>query len=185
MEKKMNDLTKWVDTKKLKIKVIDWLNEKYRAENAPPLDFTTFVGSIHVTRLHLEYLFQHDYITCIGHVLQDMLPQACDRNVVKAFDQKYNVLFGYTASQWVELTEDLFQTMINVITKQLWHEFIVWQKENAPKMVQDEFAVTYAINAKKMMAGTLTAEQIFSRTKIEFYKYLKVPIGVITEVDII
>lgn len=185
LEKKLNDLSKWADTKKRKIKVEEWLNEKYTGLQAPLLDLATFLEKICVVRSHLEYLFQHDYLTCIGKVLQDMLPVDGDRNVLKAFDHKYNVLFVYDASQWQVLTEPRIQAIITVITKQLWQEFVVWQKENALKMVQDDFAVTYATNAKKMMAGNTTPEQIYNRTKLDLYKYLKLPLGAITEVEFV
>ena len=71
------------------------------------------------------------------------------------------------------MPDALFPKIINVVMKQLLDEFIIWQKENAGKMDQDDFAVKYANNARKIMGGSLTREQIYSRVKLDLYKCLK------------
>jgi hypothetical protein len=101
--------------------------------------------------------------------------------VLKAFDQKTNLLYVYSQGQWIIMTEQMFQTLLYVVDKKLLGEFIKWQTENAVNMTDDDFALKYAVNVKKIMGGNLSREQIFSRLKIDLYKYLKVSLKNITE----
>jgi hypothetical protein len=79
------------------------------------------------------------------------------------------------------LTDEKFQKIINIIVKQLLNEFVVWQTENASRMEQDDFAIKYSANVKKMMGGNFTREQVYAKVKIDLYKYLKVNMKNITE----
>lgn len=178
MEQKMTETSKWVDSKKRKINIIDWLNKSH---NNGVSTIEDLIMKVKVERRHLEYLFKEDYTGTITFILQELLPSEQDSNPIKAFEHKPNTLFAYvkehsdssSINKWIIMPDELFQQMINVITKQLLDEFIVWQKENTHKMDQDDFAIKYANNARKIMGGSLTREQIYSRVKLDLYKYLK------------
>jgi hypothetical protein len=184
LEKKMEKMTKWADLKKKKMNIIDWLNENQKKTIAP-LPFETFLERLKVERTHLLHLFQTDYTTGIGQVLQEVLPREQETNPVKAFEQKPQVFFVYE-QQWAVLTDLMLQKLINIVRKQLLDEFIIWQKENAHKMEQDDFAIKYATNVKKITAGNLSREQIYSRVKLDLYKYLKAPVKIVNcEVELV
>ena len=185
MDQRLQELTKWTDVKKQKINILDWLN-------ANPVNvggggsFEAFMLQLKVTRRHLDFLFRSDYTSTILHILQENLPVAEEEggataNVLKAFDHKVNVLYVYSQGQWLLLTEQLFQTLLYVVDKKLLGEFIKWQTENAVNMADDDFALKYAVNVKKIMGGTLSREQIYTRLKIDLYKYLKVSVKNMTE----
>lgn len=180
MEKKIQELTKMADLKKKKINMVDWLNEN--KIEGKQIDLEEFILNINVNRIHLENLFQTDYTSGILKVLQDLLPFAEEAsNPIKAFDTKVNLLFAFSDSKWMILTDEKFQKIINIIVKQLLNEFVVWQTENASKMEQDDFAIKYSANVKKMMGGNFTREQVYAKVKIDLYKYLKVNVKNITE----
>jgi len=199
MERKMNDMSKWVDSKKRKINIIDWLNQNHKGiETTEDL-----IDRIKVEYSHLEYLFEEDYISTILLVLKEILPLDQDTIPVKAFDIKPNTLFVYTGGtrqlrkpvsppggitscmagppRWIIMPDKLFQDLVNAVMKQLLDEFIIWQKANANKMDQDDFAIKYANNARKIMGAGLPREQIYGKVKVELYKYLKVNVKNITE----
>ncbi len=179
MEQKMNEMSKWVDTKKRKINIIDWLNENNKYMT---LTVEDLIGHIKVKRNHLEYLFEEDYIGTIVLVLKELLPLKQDTNPIKAFEHKPNTLFVYTGGspRWMIIPDTLFEQLVNVVTKQLLDEFIIWQKENTKKMDQDDFAIKYANNAKKIMGSGIMREQIYGKVKLDLYKYLKraIPLAV-------
>jgi hypothetical protein len=182
MEKKIQELSKLADLKKKKINMVDWLNENKTDGNQ--IDLEEFILNIKVNRIHLENLFQTDYTSGILKVLQDLLPLITDasiNNPIKAFDNKVNILFAFSDSKWMILTDEKFQKIINIIVKQLLNEFVVWQTENASRMEQDDFAIKYSANVKKMMGGNFTREQVYAKVKIDLYKYLKVNMKNITE----
>ena len=180
MEKKMQEMTKWVDLKKKKINMVDWLNENHT--EGVNIDFDQFIKCIKVERDQLENLFQTDYTTGILKVLEDKLSlDPYVNNPLKAFDQKNNVFFAYVNNKWCILPDKLFQQLINNISKQLLDEFIKWQTENANRMDQDDFAIKYSANVKKIMGGNLSREQNYAKIKLDLYKYLKVNVKNITE----
>jgi hypothetical protein len=178
MEKKIKDLSKWADLKKKKINMVEWLNENHSTERK---NWKDFLLEIKVERSHLEHLFKTDYTSGILKVLQDFLPTD---QTIKAFDNKVNILFVYCdENKWSILTDHMFQELINIVVKQLLNEFVIWQTENADRMDQDDFAIKYAMNVKKMMGGSLTREQVYTKVKLDLYKYLKVNIKNIMEYE--
>jgi len=174
MDQRLQELAKWTDVKKQKINILDWLN----AHPAKLGSFEAFMLQLKVTRQHLDYLFRSDYTSTILHILQENLPveDGANANVLKAFDLKTNLLYAYSQGQWMIMTEQMFQTLLYGVDKKLLGEFIKWQTENAANMTDDDFALKYAVNVKKIMGGNLSREQIFSRVKIDLYKYLKVSV---------
>ena len=176
----MNDMSKWYELKKKKINIVDWLNEN----EAVPSPFEEFIKRIKIGRRYLEYLFKNDYIICIINIIQDLLPlDQSEKNTIKAFEQKNNTLFVYTKEKWIIMSDEILQKLVNIIEKQLLDEFVKWQIENKDKMKEDDFAIKYATNVKKIMGGNLTREQVYSRVKLDLYKYLKVNIKNITEIQ--
>ena len=185
MEKKIKDLSKWADMKKKKINMVDWLNQhQLTEEGKEQKNWEEFLLEIKVERRHLENLFQTDYTSGILKVLQDFLTMD-QSEPIKAFDNKFNVLFVYCDNKWNILTEQMFQQLINNVVKQLLNEFVTWQTENADRMDQDDFAIKYSINVKKMMGGNLTREQVYAKVKLDLYKYLKVNMTNIMEYQFI
>lgn len=185
MEQRLQELTKWTDVKKRKINIQDWLNAN--PANFVEGTFEDLLVNLTVGRRHLDYLFRSDYTSTLLHILKLHLPVEDEKytNVIKAFDQKTNTLYAYSQGQWQLLTESMFQTLVFVLDKKLLGEFIKWQNENAGNMADDDFALKYALNVKKIMGGSLNREQIYSRLKIDLYKYLKVCLRNITECEFI
>jgi hypothetical protein len=189
MEQQIQELTKWTNVKKRKINILEWLNanpEKIGTISGGG-SIEVFMLQLKVTRRHLEYLFRSDYTSTILHILQENLPldDGTKANVMKAFEQKANVLYVYTQEQWIIATEQMFQTLLYVVDKKLLGEFIKWQTENAVNMADDDFALKYAVNVKKIMGGNLSREQIYTRLKIDLYKYLKVSLKNITDCEFV
>jgi hypothetical protein len=189
MDQRLQELAKWTDVKKRKINILDWLNanpEKIGMIGGGG-SFETFMLQLKVTRRHLDYLFRSDYTSSILHILQENLPleDGTKANVIKAYEQKTNILYVYTQGQWIIATEQMFQTLLYVVDKKLLGEFIKWQTENAVNMADDDFALKYAVNVKKIMGNNLSREQIYSRVKIDLYKYLKVCLRNITECEFV
>jgi hypothetical protein len=171
IEAKINELSKWVESKKRKMNIIDWLNENYKN----PLEYDTWIKSIQVKRNQLEYIFKYEYIEGVFHILKDLLPDhAVDKHAIKAFIQKDNALFAYIGEKWTIVLEEHFNLLLDHIFKQLMGQFINWQKENLYRLEEDEFSDEYAMNVKKIMGGNHTREQICLKVKKELYNYLKI-----------
>lgn len=184
MDHKMQEMSKWVDSKKRKINMVDWLQEKHT--EGITMDWDQFTKSFRVQREQLDHLFQTDYTSSIVTILADKLSQESTlNNPLKAFDHQINTFFAYVNKQWCILPDKLLQNLINIIGKQLLDEFVLWQTENASRMDQDDFALKYSANVKKIMGGNLSREQIYTKIKIELYKCLKVHVKSIMEYQFI
>ena len=182
LEQKIEELSKWAESKKKKLNVIDWLNEKYTKN----IKYTEWLAGINITRNHLEAVFKSDMATGCYEILQSLLSVDMTDEImpIKAFDQKENLLFIYNDDNtWEILSQTMFANLMNILSKKIITEFLKWQTENKSKMRQDEFSYTYARNVQKIMGGNLTQEQIHMRVKRELYNYLKMNLRNVVEYE--
>jgi hypothetical protein len=187
LEQKVEELSKWAESKKKKLNVLDWLNEKYTKN----IKYTDWLAGINITRKHLEAVFNSDMVTGCYEILQNLLSlhntnQDINEQTmpIKAFDQKENILFIYNDdNKWEMLSQPMFANLMNILSKNILTEFLKWQTENKSKMCQDEFSYRYARNVQKIMGGNLTQEQIHMRVKKELYNYLKMNLRNVVEYE--
>jgi len=182
LEQKIEELSKWAESKKKKLNVIDWLNDKYTKN----IKYTEWLAGINITRNHLEAVFKSDMATGCYEILQSLLSVDMTDEImpIKAFDQKENLLFIYNDDNtWEILSQTMFANLMNILSKKIITEFLKWQTENKSKMRQDEFSYTYARNVQKIMGGNLTQEQIHMRVKRELYNYLKMNLRNVVEYE--
>ena len=183
METRLDEYAKWVETRKRKINIVEWLNDKYKSY---PTSYTSWFNSIKLSRLHLEMMIEMDYVPGVVDILQTLLPvENNDTLPVKCFEQKDNVIFIFHANKWQIMSVEMFDSLIMSISKKLIGEFIVWQSESSDQMESDDFAATYAKNSKRVMGGNTSIELLGLRVKKELFKYLKVNLKTAMECDFI
>ena len=199
LEKKVEESTKWNAAKKKKLNIIEWLNEKYpndRDNNNST--FSSMLNTIQISRIHLEKVFKNDYINSIVEIIHEL-----SDDIIKAFDQKENVLFIYDnnnendddnnneneevnikkENSWKIMSSQTFIRLINLINKKLLNEFVIWQKENKYRMYEDEFSSIYTANVKKIMCMHMSQEQIQNKIKKDLYKTIKMNLQNIVEYE--
>lgn len=174
MEKKLEELSKWTETKKSKIHVIDWLNINYKSATK----FIDFSNNLKLNYSHLELIFNSNFVPGIISIFQQFIPLTTGNEAIlpiRAFDKKDNTLFIYTDDEvWKEMTGQQFEKMVGIISKEIIREFGKWQNENLERIKKDEkFAITYAKNTQKVMGSQYTYEQSYAKIKRGLYKYLK------------
>jgi hypothetical protein len=187
LEQKVEELSKWADSKKKKLNVIDWLNTKYTKN----IKYTEWLAGINITRNHLEAVFNSDMATGCYEILQSLLSVNMTEDIsneqtspIKAFDQKENILFIYNdENKWEMLSQTMFANLMNTMSTNILTEFLKWQTENKSKMKQDDFSYKYARNVQKIMGGNLTQEQIHMRVKKDLYNYLKMNLRNVVEYE--
>ena len=178
MEEKMEELSKYVDTKKKRLNIIEWLNATYKSSDP----FEMWMNKIKVERKHLESIFSHDYVYGTLHILKDFN----NNEHIRCYDQKDDTLFIFTTTTeevpvpvWSEMSQSQFDKMMDFISKQFLHEFVLWQNENKHRMEDDNYAMTYMTNIKKMNGGNnTTTEQLYRKIHREVYKQMKTSLNV-------
>ena len=183
MEARLDEYAKWVETRKRKINIVEWLNDKYKSY---PSTYMNWFNSIKLSRLHLEMMFEMDYVPGVVAILQTLLPgENSDTLPLKCFEQKDNIIFIFHEDKWQIMSVEMFDTLIMSISKKLIGEFIVWQSEYADQMESDDFAATYAKNLKRVMGGNTSIELLGLRVKKELFKYLKVNLKNVMECEFV
>ena len=169
MEEQISNLTKWVNTKRKKLSIIDWLNTNSKAD----INYNEWKDNLTLNRKHLEMIFQYNYIEGISNIIKENLPLEQEEILCfKAFDQKENSLFIYNTEGWILLPPENFESLLVMIDKLLMKEFVVWQDE-IKQTSKNEYFEIFTENVQKVMGGHFTREQILSRVKRNIYKHLK------------
>ena len=206
LERKVEELSKWVETKKRKLDVLDWL-KTHRPQLL--LTFPAWVATLEarVQRKHLELIFAHDYINGVRMIVFELLPgmavaaaaaaaadgagaaaaaaAASDQRPITAFNVNDNILYIYSATeQWEIMSDALFSTLTNAIYRGILDQLILWQRENRWRMHQDDFTPVYAANIKKVTGGSLSYAYMNGRIRRDLYNLLKVNVHTITEVEL-
>jgi len=183
LEQKFAELSKYAAIKKQKLNIIDWLNTNY---NSRATDYQMWFNTIQVQYEDLDRLFKTDYIGGVGLMLQKLLPLEDDTRPLRAFAGKDSVFYVYrqTENRWDIMDGETFTKMMHLFDKQFMVAFVQWQNENKHRMHLDDFSETYTKNAKKIMGGNSTREQLYSRIKKELYTYLRSELPTILEYEV-
>jgi hypothetical protein len=170
MEEKVERLSTMLEAKNKKINILDWLNTTYTS--CEPFD--SWVKKIVMERKHLEYIFNNDFVCGMTLIYKELLSDVNkEKDPIKSFEQKDNTLIVFNGKEWEYMGAVQFEKMTDVIYKQVFHEFVLWQNENKHRMYDDDYAITYMKNLKKINGGNTSTEQLYAKIHRELYKHLK------------
>ena len=169
----VNELKRWVETKKKKIRVIEFLNEKYTSE----ISYSNFLENINIDISDLELVFAKNIIDSFVEIIQKQLQQICNKNIDKypflSFVQKKNFIYKYENNKWDVLTIEEFEKIVTKIYSSILKQFKIWQDENEEKIFNNsDFSELYTKNVKKIVGNIPIKEQ---KIKIfnNFYKSIQ------------
>jgi len=172
LRKDVEELKKWVQTKKRKINILEWLNET-PGSNPTQTNYKDYMVNLIVSRKDLEIVFNTDLITGVQDILEKYFSEN-DMAPFQSFDQKDNLIYAYTEkSKWELLSNDDFNKMIFKITKQFLTEFQRWKEENEDKLYTDHFSTIVIQNTKKVIGGNISLEKQQDKIHRNLYKYFK------------
>lgn len=178
LEKRVDEMSKWVDTKKRKLHITEWLNEKYPKDkiNMPFESWLEYIKS-RITLAHLEMVFNSDFVSGAADTLYEIIRGDSDNNTpIKAFDQKDNTLYVFIEAEnsWTIMLPEQVNKLGNILMRRLMGECANWRKENAVRFQDEAFSKQYTSNVRKLMGGNLPSEQLFQHVKKKLYKHIKV-----------
>jgi hypothetical protein len=188
LEKKVNHLSKWLDVKKKKINVIEWLDTHI----IPNITYSQFVKKLYemVDREQLEKIFEHGHILGVTRIIYCLIDKSSEENIpIKAFDQKENCLYIYEydeqleKNKWTIMSQIKFNRFISDISKLIMREFNAWKDENEHRLAHDDFAIQYHTNLLKVIGGQMSIEHVNTRLKHNLYKHIKMNIKNIVDYE--
>lgn len=172
LENDILELQRWVNTKKKKIVIVDWLNENIK----PNFIFSEFIQNIKIDQYELDIIFENNIIDGIVEIINNYL-QRCEVYPIKAFEQKDNTLYVYTQTGWKLLTNDDYVTIISNIYKKIMTAFKCWQDKNESRLYTSEFSEKYVKYVKKIMGGDIPIERQRAKIHRNIYKSIKLDLN--------
>ena len=166
LEEKVQEMSTYINAKKQKMNVTEWLNVTYNQAT----DYLTWFSEIQVKQSHLQILFDSDYANGVTSVLKQLLQDEDARRPLRAFNTKENAFYFYSENKWLLMDNESYLKLMHVLDKKMMNEFVLWQRENKEKFYADELSDKFYAYTNKMMA---TREPLYSRIKKNLYSYLK------------
>lgn len=178
---KMQEMQKWVQTKKRKIDILDWLNENY----PQALPIQTWTKTIVVRESDVQLLMEENIVQTINCVLQNNLRSEKGKTFV-SFVQKANVIYTYDESNiWRVLTQDDYILFIKQIHSRILRELCEWRNKNSEEIAENEkMSELYNKTVIKLMGlnfNPLTTA--LSKIRSTLYNRLKVDLKKTVELE--
>ncbi len=177
MEEKMAEMQKFVDKKKKKLNIIQWLN----MNATPTIGFKEWVNTmIHVSSKHFEILMEDTIYQCLQKIFEDNLSNNNDLiNPIKCFSQKSGVFYVCEKGEdgnpeWRQAENTDIILILKQTQNGIMRELTKWKANNQYKFDQnDKLSIVFNKAVIKLMSISFTPDNNFSRVKNVLYNYLK------------
>lgn len=182
LEKQVDKMSAWINNKK-RVNVLEWLNEN----NKPSIQFNEWVESVEITKIHMKYVFEHNFVEGVNLTVREIVNKDFDSIPIKAFEQRENILYVYNGDEnkWEIINSHQIDTLFIKITKGLLNQLKFWQDKNKHRLCNSGFTEKYIQNVKKITGGDLSREQQCHKLKQSFYNSLKVNIKNIIQYEFV
>ena len=175
----IKEIKKWINIKKKKIVILDWLNNNYLLDT----NLNEFIENLEISQKDILFIFKTNLIEGIINIFNNKIKE----NVtipIKSFVQKENQLYYFNSNnQWEILKEDNLNLLLNNIYKLILKKFEEWQTINKNLILKDEYNEEYLKNIKKILGGNITLDDQKNKIKKNLYKILKLNLVNILEYE--
>lgn len=189
LQKKMDNIEKWIDKKKKKLNVKDWLN----LNKIPNHSFLSWINQIQIEESDIEYLQQNTIFQTIQKIwprLQsetETIPIAC-------FQQKVNLFYIYDTNvndnkndnknEWRQATTNDFLLLLKKIQHTFINALCIWHKNNLQEIKNnDSMSILYNTMIIKIMNISLVQDANYSKIHANLYNYLKIDLKSLIEYE--
>ena len=185
LEEKMEQLQKWVDKKKKKINIIEWLNENDKIH--PLYYFDSIIDKLHITQTAVDFLFSNSFYDTVNEILSNYYNNHNNNNCNQennsiplfAFNQKANLIYVFNKndaqSLWKELSKDQLVDFLDKIQTKITRCLKEWKKINEDKVRNDnKYSELYSKTIIKIMDVKFNNETTVTRYKSLLYNKIKV-----------
>jgi uncharacterized protein YeeX (DUF496 family) len=177
LEEKMETLQKWVNQKKQKIKVIDWLNEHIE----PTIGFKEWITTIQVMPEDALSLFENNIFQTFQLVIENNLKENNDFIYpIKCFSQKTNIFYIYETVDenkcvWIQATTEQILLLLKKIQGKIITELTKWKLANKAQIdSNDKLSDQFNKAVIKLMSVNFTTHDVgASRIRNALYTFLK------------
>ena len=189
LEEKMEQLQKWVDKKKKKINIIEWLNENDKIN--PLYDFDSIMDKLNITQTAVDFLFTNSFYDTINEILSNYYNNHNQENntiPLFAFNQKANLIYVFNKhdgqNSWKEISKDQLVDFLDKIQTKITRCLKEWKKINEDKVRNDnKYSELYSKTIIKIMDVKFNNETTITRYKSLLYNKIKVDMKSLIEYE--
>ena len=189
LEEKMEQMQGWINQKKQKIKVLDWLNEHVVAT----IGFKEWVTTIVVPPQIALSLIDYNAFQIFQNVLEYNLTSGTDFiHPIKCFSHKQNVFYICEKTPdgkgvWTQMETEELLLLLKKVQNKLLSELSKWKLDNKAKMeADDKISEQFNKALIKLLNITIVAHDVnVSRIRNNLYTHLKTDIKSLIEYEFI
>ena len=181
MEEKIDQLQKWVEVKKKKINIIDWLNHHQH----PGYYYKNMIELFIIQDTDIDFIYKPD------NSMLDLILLLFERNLYEqssiplfAFTQKNNMIYYYDGSNnhinsaiqntWNELPKEKLTSLLNQIHSKILNVLMEWKKKHHEFIhSNDRNEVLYCKMMGKFMGIDFKQASILNKIYSSIYNKIK------------
>lgn len=184
MEEKIDQLQKWVEIKKKKINIIDWLNHHQH----PYYYYKNIIDLIIIEDTDIDFIYKPD------NSMIDLILLLLERNLYEqpsvplfAFTQKNNMIYYYDISNnnvlsssnsktqtWKELPREKLTSFLNQVHSKILNTLMEWKKKHNDFIhSNDKNEVLYCKMMGKFMGIDFKQSHIINKIYTSIYNKIK------------
>jgi hypothetical protein len=193
-------LKQYVDNKRKKIDIVEWLNDNSRIERGGL--FSEVALNIELVDSDVRKVFELDYVKGVADIIVGFIKGLEGKTgaCLRAFDQKDGVFYIYdkdlgsndglgdgdrdglgdglvdgeqNISKWQIMPIELFERFIRIIDHQLLRLFREWHRVTESGMNEDRFSELYIKNLKTVTGGNFRQAEKTGKIKTLVYRGIK------------
>ena len=199
MEEELQEMKKWVDKKKKKINVLDWLNSNVSVG----MTFDTLLDHIDVIDKDVDFLIRNTFYDTLNRIFERTLFKEREINIqtqtkhdgkgngypLFAFTHKQNALYAFvdtgdtenanvcSGKKWVELQRDTLVCFLNGLHMKIVRKLMEWKKKNADKQTCGYNEDVYNEMVIKLMDVDFKSDCVFGKIRSIIYQKIKINVN--------
>ena len=183
MEEKMDQLQKWVEVKKKKINIVDWLNNHQH----PHFYFKNVIELFNIQETDVDFMYKPD------NSIADLILLLFEKNLYEhsslplfAFTQKNNTIYYYDSitiinnnissqqNTWKEFPKEKLTSLLNQIHSKILNTLMEWKKKHDEFIhSNDKNEVLYCKMMGKFMSVDFKQPSIINKIYSSIYNKIK------------
>lgn len=181
LNEKMEYMQKWINNKKKKINICEWLKGNIKPSNN--FDFDQLEKNIIINQTHNSELIENNFMQSITVIFQDYFNGTKNDQPIYCFTEKNNIFYIYKNDDWREIQKEELIQFLNLIQKKMLNELMNWKNINSDKInSSDKWAEVYNKALIKLMVS-FRDNNILGRVKTILYNILKKDLKNVTEYE--
>ena len=190
LEEKVTLQQKFIDKKKKKINVVEWLNNNVKTVQV----FDDFINnSIIINEEDVIFMMNNSFLDTLDKVFAENLSREKQKTAIPifCFSEKQNTFYIYsntinsntnpnpntqqtTPQSWMELNRNDCIRFLNIIYSKIFKKLMEWKKDNEQNLNGSEkLEDIYIKTVSKIMSIEFKNEATLSKTKTILYNILK------------